>query len=165
MEDREPRLIMRVLAVWRSLCQGSTPPRRSQIDPILFGADWSHCLLIDIDPKLERSRLSYVGDKLRDPSWPPLERQTLADCRDGTLLYAAQSYAARVITKGVPISTGGVVPHDGEPSLYRSILLPLAEANGQIDGLLGAANVISAMEKVHSFQEHLIARPALVPAE
>jgi hypothetical protein len=165
MEDREEqRLTMRILAVWRSLCQGSMLPRRSQINPLAFGADWSNCLLIDLDPKLERSRLSYVGNNLRDPSWPPLDRQTLSECDDGTLLHAALSYASRVLAKGVPISTGGVVPHEGEPIVYRSILLPLAEANGRIDGLLGAASyrVVSVTEEVHSFQENRIERPQLV---
>lgn len=115
MEQREQRLVIRVLTKWQSLCQGSSLPRRSQIDPILFGADWSNCLLIDVDPRLERSRLAYVGDKLRDPSWPPLDRQTISDCEDGTVLYSATSYLSRVLVKRVPISTGGVGLHDGEP--------------------------------------------------
>ena len=165
MEDQEPRLTMRVLSLWRNLCQGTMPPRRAQIDPIMFGPDWSNCLLVDLDPKLERSRLSYVGNNVRDPSWPPLDRQTLADCEDGTLLHATLATAARVIAKGLPISTGGMVAaHDGEPIVYRSILLPLAETNGRVDGLLGAASfrVLSVEEEIHTFDDRLMARPHLV---
>ena len=86
MEDVEQRLTMRVLRIWRSLCRGSHPPRRSQIDPMLFGADWPNCMLIDLDPTLDQSRLSYVGNALRDPSWPPFDRQTISACEEGTLL-------------------------------------------------------------------------------
>jgi hypothetical protein len=164
MKDQEQRLTMRILDVWRSLCRGSTPPRRSQIDPLLFGADWSNCLLIDLDPKLERSRISYVGNNLRDLSWPPLDRQTLSECEDGTLLHAALTFAGRVLGTGLPISSGGIVPHEGEPIVYRSILLPLAEANGRIDGLLGAASfrVVSATEEIHPFQLRQLDLPQLV---
>jgi hypothetical protein len=153
MANREPRLVLRVLSVWRTLCKGSTPPRRSQIDPMLFGTDWASCLLIDLDPTVERSRLSYVGAHLRDPTWPALDRQMLSECREGTLLHAALSYTTRVLAKGVPISASGVVPHEGDPSIYRSILLPLADS-GRIDGLLGAASLISAAEKEPLLQEH-----------
>ena len=157
----EQRLVLRVLARWRSLCNGAALPRRSQIDPQLFGQDWSNCLLIDIDPKLERSRFAAVGENLRDPNWPTLERQSLAECQESTLLYVATSYAARVLAKGVPISTGGVGLHEGQPIVYRSILLPLAEGQGRIDGMLGAANFreIPVTEEIHSLQEHRLDEP------
>jgi len=160
---REQRLILRVLTRWRSLCRGDALPRRAQIDPQLFGQDWANCLLIDIDPKLERSRLAAVGENLRDPNWPVLERQSLAECQENTLLYAATSYAARVLAKGMPISTGGVGIHEGLPIVYRSILLPLAESEGRIDGLLGAANFreVPVTEELHPLREPHAAAPPL----
>ena len=156
MECHEQRLILRVLGHWQSLCHGSSLPRRSQIDPLLFGQDWSNCLLIDVDSRPDQSRLSYVGDNLRDPSWPPLDRQTLSECDDGTLLYYATCYVARVLAKTVPISTGGVGMHNGEPVVYRSILLPLGDAAGCIDALLGAINfrVIPITEEIHPLRAH-----------
>jgi hypothetical protein len=155
MEVQEQRLTMRILAMWRSLCRGEVAPRRAQIDPILFGSDWPHCVLIDLAPKVQESRLAYVGSKLRDPSWLPLERQTLSECEEGTLLHAMLSSAARVIAKGLPISTGGVASHDGETVLYRSIVLPLAETNARIDGLIAAASfrIIAVTEEIHSIQD------------
>ena len=162
----EQRLVLRVLAQWQSLCRDRLLPRRSQIHPQLFGQDWSNCLLIDVDPRLERSRFAYVGEALRDPSWPTLDRQSLAECQEGTLLFVASSYAARVIGKGVPISTGGVGIHQGDPIVYRSILLPLAESEGRIDGLLGAANYreIPVAEDIHPLQEHRLGEPLTVAA-
>jgi hypothetical protein len=164
MEEREQRLTMRVLTMWRTLCRGSQPPRRSQIDPMLFGPDWSNCMLIDLDPDLEQSRLSYVGSKLRDPSWPPLDRQMLSDCEPGTLVHAMLSHIPRILAKGLPISTGGVVSCEGEPVIYRSILLPLAETSGRIDGMLAAASfrTISVEEETHPFQDQQMEEPQLV---
>jgi hypothetical protein len=155
MKDREQRLTMRVLSTWRTLCRGTLPPRRSQIDPMLFGSDWANCMMIDVDPDLERSRLAYVGSKLRDTSWPPLDRQTLSECEAGTLLHAMLAYAPKMLTKGLPISTGGVVDYEGEPVVYRSILLPVGETSARVDGLLAAASfrVISVEEEIHSFQD------------
>jgi len=162
----EQRLVLRVLAQWRSLCGATSLPRRAQIDPRVFGRDWGNCLLIDVDPKPERSRFAYVGEKLRDPTWPTLERQSICECQDGTLVHAATFYLARVIAKRVPISTGGVGIHLGVPILYRSILLPLSESGDRIDGMLGAANYreISVTEDIHTIDEAPAARDRLVVA-
>jgi hypothetical protein len=163
-QQDEQRLVMRVLAQWRALTDGRGLPRRAQIDPRAFGEDWRHCLLIDLDPQAERSRLAFVGESLHDPSWPTFERQSIADCQKDSLLHVATSYIARVVAKGVPISSGGVGIHHGMPIVYRSILLPLSEG-GKIDGLLGAANYreIPVAEEIHAFREHPASNP--VPAE
>jgi len=161
MGNVEQRLTLRVLGIWRSLCRGSELPRRSRIDPMLFGPDWANCMLIDLDPALDRSRLAYVGDALRDPNWPPFERQTVSACEEGTLLHATVSHASRVLAMRLPISTGGVVTHGGEPVLYRSILLPLAETDARIDGLLAAASfrVVAVSEEIHSFPDQRNSAP------
>lgn len=155
-QSAEKRLILRVLTQWHALSEGGTLPRRSQINPQMFGDDWAACLLLDVDPRLERSRFAYIGEYLRDPHFPPFERQTLAECQESTLLHLATCYAARVIGKGVPISTGGVGLHEGMPIIYRSILLPLSEGEGRIDGLLGAANYreVPVTEEIHPLRSH-----------
>jgi hypothetical protein len=152
----EQRLIMRVLAQYRGLCRGTGLPRRAQINPALFGRDWAHCLLVDLDPHLEASRFAYIGEKLGDPTWPAFERQTLADCGENTLLHAATIYAPRVLTRRLPISRGGIGLHQHTPIVYRSILLPLSESGTTIDGLLGAANFreIPVREEIHPLQSH-----------
>jgi hypothetical protein len=150
----EQRLIMRVLAQYRGLCRGSGMPRRAQINPALFGRDWAHCLLVDLDPHLEASRFAYIGDKLADPTWPAFERQSLADCGENTLLHAATAYVPRVLARRMPISRSGIGLHRETPILYRSILLPLSESGAVIDGLLGAANFreIPVREEIHSLR-------------
>ena len=143
------RLVMRVLGRWKSITPDGRFPRRSQIDPRAFGQDWANCLLIDLDPMLDQSRFAFVGDLVRDPNWPPFERQSLGDCVEGTLLQLATAHLKLLIARRAPISFGGTATHEDSPILYRSILLPLAEDGVAIDGALGAVNyreVVSAEE-------------------
>jgi hypothetical protein len=136
----ERRLTMRILQIWKGLAHPPDLPRRSQIDPRLFGADWGNCLLIDVDPKPEQSRIAFVGDRLRDTAWPPFDRQCLSECVSGTLLHLATSKLPLVLENMAPVSFGGPAVHGETPILYRAILLPLAEQGSVIDGILGAVN-------------------------
>jgi hypothetical protein len=141
MEHRadDRRLVMRVLTQWRELAGGRGLPRRSQIDPQHFGQDWANCLLIDVDPEPHQSRLAFIGELLRDPTWPTFDRQRIAECLDDTLLYSATAHIDRVIAEREPVAEG-VGTHVGAAVLYRSILLPLSEDGHRIDGVLGAVN-------------------------
>jgi hypothetical protein len=136
-DDR--RLVMRVLAQWQTLAAGRGMPRRSQIDPRRFGLDWGSCLLIDVDPEPQHSRLAFIGERLRDPTGPAFERQRLDECLEDTLLYSATAEIERVVAERAPVAEG-VATHEGAAVLYRSILLPLSEDGRRIDGVLGAAN-------------------------
>jgi hypothetical protein len=141
MEHRagDRRLVMRVLSQWREMAGGRGVPRRSQIDPQPFGQDWSNCLLIDVDPEPSQSRLAFIGERLRDPTWPTFDRQCIAECAEHTLLHSAASHIDRVIAEREGLAEG-VGLHIGTPVLYRSILLPLSEDGRRIDGVLGAVN-------------------------
>ena len=131
------RLTTRVLNAWKRLA-GTGFPRRSQIDPRDFGADWSHCLMIDLDPVVSRSRFSHVGSALRDPTWPTFDRQTVEECLTGTLLELLARKIPQVVAKRKPLAMGGSAYHDNCNILYRTLLMPLSESGEQIDGILVA---------------------------
>ena len=133
----ERRLTARVHAVWKKLA-GSGLPRRSQIDPADFGIDWANCLMIDVDQVPERSRFSYVGIALRDPTWPTFDRQCISECLEGSLLELVTRHISRVAVTRNPISFGGSAVHDETAILYRTALLPLSETGERVDGVLGA---------------------------
>ncbi len=141
MEHRagDRRLVMRALALWREMAGGPGMLRRSQIDPQQFGRDWASYLLIDVDPEPRRSRLAFVGERLRDPTWPVFDRQCIAECAEHTLLHSAAAHIDRVIAEREVLGEG-VGMHVGTPVLYRSVLLPLSEDGRRIDGVLGAVN-------------------------
>jgi hypothetical protein len=113
-------------------------PRRAQIDPRDFGTDWANCLLIDLDPVPARSRFAHVGDNLRDPTWPTFDRQTVGECLEGSLLELVTKHIPRLTVKKKPVSFGGAAVHNENDILYRTILLPLGENGGHMDGILAA---------------------------
>jgi hypothetical protein len=157
-ETVDRRLIMRVLANWRGIAGESTLPRRSQIDPRLFGRDWSSCFMIDLDPAIERSRLAFVGDSVRDPAWPTFERQSISDCGDETLLQLATTKLDSVVSQRKPISYGGSAIYGEAPILYRCILLPLSEDGTKIDGVLGAVTY-REVQSEHAIHHTMIPIP------
>ena len=135
--ELDRRLTVRVFDIWKKLGGGAFP-RRSQVDPKDFGTDWSNCLMIDLDPVLANSRLSHVGNALRDPTWPTFDRQSVSECLEGTLLKMLAMRVPQVVAKKKSVSFGGSAYHDSYDILYRAILLPLAEDGKRIDGILGA---------------------------
>src|SRR5262249_22644097 len=136
----DQRLIMRVLAHWRSIAPDNSFPRRAQIDPQGIGHDWANCILIDLAAALQQSRYAYVGQNLRDPSWPNFDRQCVSECLEGSLLHLVNAEIPTVVTKRSPIGFGGVGHHNNVQILYRAILMPLSEDGTRIDGIIGAAN-------------------------
>jgi hypothetical protein len=134
-DDR--RLTTRVLKVWKKIA-GANFPRRSQIDPSELSTDWSHCMMIDLDQTLQRSRFSHVGNALRDSSWPTFDRQCIAECLEGTLLELVAKHLPEVLEKEKPVAFAGSATHEGDDILYRTILLPLSENGKEIDGVLAA---------------------------
>jgi hypothetical protein len=135
--SEERRLTARVHAVWKKLA-GSGLPRRSQIDSADFGLDWANCLMIDVDQMPQRSRFSYVGIALRDPTWPTFDRQSISECLEGSLLELVTRHIPRVAVTRNPVSFGGTAVHDETSILYRTVLLPLSETGERVDGVLGA---------------------------
>jgi hypothetical protein len=133
----ERRLTTRVHAVWKKIAGGGHP-RRSQIDPRDFGGDWGNCMMIDLDQVTSRSRFAYLGNALRDPTWPTFDRQPISECLEGTLLELVTRHIPRVTVKKAPVSFGGSAHHDESEILYRTVLLPLSENGDRIDGILAA---------------------------
>jgi hypothetical protein len=86
----------------------------------------------------ERSRFSYVGIALRDPTWPTFDRQCISECLEGSLLELVTRHIPRVAGTRNPLSFGGTALHDETSILYRTVLLPLSENGDQVDGVLGA---------------------------
>ena len=135
--QEERRLTTRVLTQWKKIA-GKGFPKRSQVDPRAFGADWGHCLMIDLDDVPANSRFSHVGNALRDSTWPTFDRQSVSECLEGSLLELITRHIGRVMENKKPISYGGPACHEDGDILYRTILLPLSETGDKIDGILAA---------------------------
>jgi hypothetical protein len=137
-QERERRLVLRVLRRWEELRGVRSFPVREEIDPDAMGEDWPCCLLLDLDGE-GGPQFLHVGDALEATGWNPPVRK-LSECPDGTLLKMATAFFPRIIDKRIPISIGASGQHNGRTILFRAILLPLSHDSVRIDALLGAAN-------------------------
>ena len=135
----ERRLVLRLMAYWDDLRDDRDFPSYKEIDPAAIGDDWPHCYTVAVQNPPIASQFVHLG-AIYHPDLPESGVETLADCAQGTLLYAATHYIDRVLQKKVPVSLGGHAHLGRDSVLYRSILLPLSNDDGTIDYLLGGAN-------------------------
>ena len=134
------RLVLRVLRHWDDAGANRLFPSKSQIDPWVLGDDWANCALIDLHPRVERSTITAVGDKLQPVPELPIEGNPLFKCPFNALLGLVVWRLPVVVDRRAPLSVRGVATHFGLPILYRGVLLPLAEDGIEMDAVLVAAN-------------------------
>jgi hypothetical protein len=58
------RLVDRVWRIWMARSYGGRLPRRDQIEPSIFGADWVNCCVIAVRSPVNLSHLEAVGANL-----------------------------------------------------------------------------------------------------
>jgi hypothetical protein len=136
---REKRLVLRILDLWRDAHLGEALPLATELTPTNTGDDAEHVYFIDVlDPA--GPRFTYVGAALRVSSWPQSDGALVAHCPDDSMLGLTSQHWSEIVERGVPVTRGGIGQHEGGPVLYRSILVPLGDEDGQIVAILGAAN-------------------------
>ncbi len=137
----ERRMVHRLLVHWRD-AQGDDP--FPSLDAVLkrgLGDIGPSIIVLRVsdgegEPVFERIGETFAGEVSGD-----LTGQPVSAAPKGTLLAQAVGYYGKVLSKKVPITTGGEFRHvQGGTVLYRSIMLPLSGGGGTIDFLLGAAN-------------------------
>ena len=138
VDDR--RLTNRMVAKWWGICKGERMPRRAEITPEAFGADWANCTVIALDAVLWRSRLDYVGDALRNRDRATGVPQILNDYAEGSLVRLVAAKIPALLQQRVPVIFGDTALHGGRAMLYRAVVLPVSEDNERIDHILGAIN-------------------------
>ena len=139
MQDRERRLVIRVLSSWRAVCEKRQFPRADEMTQELLGDDWPNCLIIALDDD-RNPRFQYVGAVFHGPSWAVSPAQRVSDCPDGTLLKYASGFYPQILAERIPVSIGNKASLTTGPALFRAILLPLSNDDSRIDALLGAAS-------------------------
>jgi hypothetical protein len=135
----EQRLVSRVLRHWTERCAGKRFPHKDDFDASLLGDDARNCMVVRIASELDRSTLVSVGENLFRQG-ESLDGSPISACPRGTLLGVTLRYLGRFRPDGGPLSVTGSAPHLGEPVLFRSVLLPLADDGASIDHILCAIN-------------------------
>jgi hypothetical protein len=136
----ERRLVSRVFRHWTEMSTAKRFASLDDIDPWLVGDDWANCVLIRVDPELDRSTFVVVGKNLLPQHNESLDGQPIAACPKEPLLGAILKYLARFHPDGGPLGIAGTATHHGAPILFRAVLLPLSTDGACIDHILGAAN-------------------------
>jgi hypothetical protein len=137
----ERRLVLRLLAYWRSLGDGRAWPSAAAIDPAQIADLWPHCFVLELVGTAKEPVFRALGPEFARHAERPLVGCRASAVAPGSLVGAATAYIPAVLEKGVPISRGGVLRGPGAATLvYRSVLLPMSDDGAEISGILGAAS-------------------------
>lgn len=136
---RESRLVLRVLTVWRLASAEDELPRAGALSAADMAEDADHIFTIDV-PHKGSARFREIGMAVRVSGWPSGETALVADCPDDSVLGLVTRHWREIVERRVPVTRGGTGINDGEPVLYRGVLMPLVDASGRISVIMGAAN-------------------------
>ena len=140
-QELERRLVLRLLAYWRSVLNGRAFPSFAEIDPGRIADIWPHCFVVELAGERREPVFRAFGRDLAMHANASLIGRRVAEAPTDSLLAVASAQVAEVLDKGVPVSRGGGYPGTNRSTiLYRSILLPMSDDGKSINGLLGAVN-------------------------
>jgi hypothetical protein len=135
----EKRLVLRVLDLWRRAHDEDELPPVGSLSAAQTGADIDYVYMIDVsDP--EQPRFTHIGEALRVDSWPTENVAKVIDCPPNSILGMSSRMWHEIVERRVPVTRGGIGRHRGQVVLYRSIMMPMVDANGRITLIMGAIN-------------------------
>ena len=140
-EGMERRMVHRLLMHWRT-AQGNdgVPDYRDVLSRDL--GDIHPCIyMLEIDDEIPDPFIERVGTAFADEGAMTLVGQPVSEIPENTVLGQAVKYFSRVQVKQIPITLGGEFEHaNGDTILYRSIIMPACDSDGENRYLIGAAN-------------------------
>ncbi len=132
-------MVHRLLMHWRGAQQTDEIPA---LDAVLSRdlGDIEPCVYV-LDIRSDEPTFERIGGHLLAAGGKGLVGEPVSDAPRNTLLGEAVKYYSRVMVKQIPITLGGEFKSDdGETILYRSLIAPLVDDDGESSFLLGAAN-------------------------
>ena len=137
----ERRLVLRLLAHWRTLCDDREYPSFFDLDPTAIPDMWANCFVLEIFDDGNEPRYRAMGEALAAHVDFSLIDRPISMIPEKSLPGVAISFLEEMLRKGVPISRGDeYFKDDGTRVLFRSILLPMSDDGDTINGILGAVN-------------------------
>jgi len=146
----ERRLVVRLLSYWRDIGGGlgHVPAREDEL-PDRVGEDWDWCFLLDCRANCFDPSVQFVGDGLISEFSDDPTALAVSQIDFSKLLgKAARRHRVAVDRKLPVVLSGSYGISYGRVVLYRGILLPLREAEGSFDYLLGAASMLVKESRV-----------------
>jgi hypothetical protein len=134
------RLTMRLMGIWQGLRNGTSAcAPASEFFASVPSDLWTDCCVVTRGSD-EAWEISRVGETIARRSGIRGEIMRLADLPPNSLLAQAVRELDDAVTSGAPILGEGEGQDEaGHPTLYRSILLPLAGDSGSVELLVAGA--------------------------
>lgn len=138
-QGMERRMVHRLLMHWRGAQKTDEIPN---LDAVLSRdlGDIEPCVYV-LDIRGNEPTFERIGGVLLADGGKGLVGEPVSDAPAGTLIGEAIKYYSRIMVKRIPMTLGGEFKNDkGETILYRSLIAPLSDDDGEMSFLLGAAN-------------------------
>ena len=140
-QGMERRMVHRLLERWRNAGEDDGLPSLDDIYKQDLGDMVPDICVLKVPGGAEEPEFERIGEALGGDLADDLMGKPVSAAPEGTLVKEALGYYARVVAKKVPITLGGdFVNGKDQTILYRSIIAPLDDGEGNVGFLLGAAN-------------------------
>ncbi len=131
---------MRLMSYWQDLRGTGSHAPIERFDPEAVADLWPHCFTIVPAASPDQATFGHIGEMIAAGSGLTTAGLVVSDIPTGTLLGKALRLVAEVLKVKCPIvDSGEFRDHLGQPSRYRSILLPLSDDQGTVSLLVGGA--------------------------
>ena len=138
-QGMERRMVHRLLELWRNAREDDGLPSLDDMFKQDLGDMVPDICVLKVPGGAEEPEFERIGEALAGEL--DLVGKPVSAAPEGTLVKEALGYYARVMSKKVPITLGGdFVNGKDQTVLYRSIIAPLDDGEGNVGFLLGAAN-------------------------
>lgn len=140
MSFEENRYHTRLREYWNRLRGTRSFPAEDEVDPDELNDIWNSCFLISIDDVTRRLgyRYSYIGNELIEAyGSDPNQAQSAAELVSTTHKNMVQKFDEARKTKAPVIDESEFVNIDHINIRYRSCILPLGSAKGEVTHLIG----------------------------
>lgn len=140
-EGMERRMVHRLLEHWRNAREDDGLPSLDDVFKQDLGDMVPDIYVLKVPGGAEEPVFERIGEVLGGELPDDLVGKPVSAAPEGTLVKEALGYYAKVVAKKVPITLGGdFVNGKNQTILYRSIIAPLDDGEGNVGFLLGAAN-------------------------
>ena len=140
-QGMERRMVHRLLERWRNAREDDGLPSLDDVLEQDLGDMVPDIYVLKLSGGGEEPVFERIGEALGADLPDDLVGKPVSAAPEGTLIKEALGYYARVVAKKVPITQGrDFVNGKDQTILYRSIITPLDDGEGDVGLLLGAAN-------------------------
>ncbi len=137
-ETPERRDIAFALHYWDQIRGKNNFPAKADVDPDQLRDLWPFVFLVDLGDSPESSVVTYGGDAIADFCGCNPSGQSAADCFPPAVWDRMMYLFGAALKQRQPLGTSdSFTLGDGRDIIYRSVIMPLSDDQGEVTSLLG----------------------------